>query len=64
MCDFTSIAPRDIVKGDALHRDRVGENQILYPNEKHRWYYVPDQEPDDLVVFRNTDSTGKRPSRS
>ena len=64
LCDYTSLdVGHDIVTADLLHYNRVGENQLLYPNKNHRWYYIEDQQPDDIMVFRNIDSTGKRASR-
>lgn len=63
LCDHRSVNDEeDIINGDILHTSRVGENQLLYYNERHQWYYVPGQQPEDLLVFRNTDSTGQRAS--
>ncbi|KAF2722640.1 putative CmcJ-like methyltransferase [Polychaeton citri CBS 116435] len=60
LCDFSSVQTSDMVQADVLHVDRTTENQLLYRNDQHRWYYVKDQQPNHLVVFRNVDSTGKR----
>ncbi|CZT15620.1 uncharacterized protein RCC_01465 [Ramularia collo-cygni] len=61
LCDYTSIdLERDIVNGDLIYVERIGENQILHHNKRHRWYYIKGQQPDDIMVFRNEDSTGKR----
>ncbi|KAI1408049.1 putative CmcJ-like methyltransferase [Hypoxylon sp. FL1857] len=61
LCDYTSIEPeRDIIAADRLHVDRIGENQLLFPSKQHRWYYIKAQQPQNLLVFRNTDSTGRR----
>ncbi|OTA87933.1 hypothetical protein M434DRAFT_130615 [Hypoxylon sp. CO27-5] len=61
ICDYTSIEPeKDIIAADRLHVDRVGENQLLFPSKQHRWYYIKAQQPHNLLVFRNTDSTGQR----
>lgn len=60
LCDYSSIHPSDIIQADVLHVDRITENQLLYPNHKHKWYYVENQQPSDLIVFRNIDSTGTR----
>ncbi|KID93397.1 hypothetical protein MAJ_10634, partial [Metarhizium majus ARSEF 297] len=60
VCDYSTIQPLDIVHADVLHVDRVTENQLLHPNDQHRWYYVQNQQHNDLIVFRNVDSTGKR----
>lgn len=59
MCDYATIQPIDITKSDVLHTDRITENQLLHHSDKHRWYYVENQQPDDLIVFRNVDSTEK-----
>lgn len=65
VCDYMSIDPKnDIISADRLHKDRIGENQLLFPSEKHRWYYVEGQQTCDLLVFRNIDSTGRRASKS
>jgi hypothetical protein len=64
VCDYTSIDPQnDIISADRLHKDRVGENQLLFPSKKHRWYYIEGQQTCDLLVFRNIDSTGRRASK-
>ncbi|KAH6982201.1 putative CmcJ-like methyltransferase [Ilyonectria sp. MPI-CAGE-AT-0026] len=60
LCDYSTIQPTDIVQADVLHVDRITENQLLYPNAQHRWYYIENQQETDLIVFRNVDSTGKR----
>lgn len=61
MCDWTTIDPlTDVRVNDAIRRDRVDENAILHYNEKHKWYFMRDQSVEDLIVFRNADSLGKR----
>ena len=61
MCDWTTIDPQtDIRVNDAIRRDRVDENAILHYNEKHKWYIMKDQSVEDLIIFRNADSLGKR----
>lgn len=64
MCDYESIEENDIINNDDIHRDRVGENSLLHYSPKHRWYYICQQTPEDVFVFRNTDSTGHRASKS
>jgi len=64
LCDYTSIdTEHDITVADLLHVNRVGENQLLYRNEQHKWYFIEGQQLDDLMVFRNVDSTGRRASK-
>lgn len=62
VCDYKSIdIENDVVLSDRIHVDRIGESQLLHPNKRHRWYYIAGQQPNNLIVFRNTDSTGRRP---
>jgi hypothetical protein len=62
-CDYRTVDPdNDIITADRLHVDRIGENQLLHSNLQHRWYYIKGQQPDNLLVFRNIDSTGRRAS--
>ena len=65
LCDYISIdTEHDVIVADLLYVNRIGENQLLYHNKRHQWYYIEGQQPDDLLVFRNIDSTGKRASKS
>ena len=41
---------------DVVFKARVGENQQVYYDRKQRWYYLEDQEPSELLVFRQAES--------
>ncbi|MFB2892913.1 CmcJ/NvfI family oxidoreductase [Aerosakkonemataceae cyanobacterium BLCC-F50] len=43
VCDAQSIAPSDLVAGDLVYRDRVGETYAVTYNQAHRWFYFPHQ---------------------
>jgi hypothetical protein len=61
LCDYESVDFKlDTIANDCLHQTRTGENWLLQANPGHQWYYMSAQAPDDLIVFRNTDSEGKR----
>lgn len=60
LCDHVFVADDDKVKNDDIHFDRVYENMLLHPNDVHRWYYIPGQMPEDLIVLRNSDSNDRR----
>ncbi|KAI1841739.1 hypothetical protein JX266_012107 [Neoarthrinium moseri] len=61
VCDFNSIdSAADCIANDIIHENSVGENSLLFNSDRHRWYYLADQRPDDLIVFRNSNSLGKR----
>ncbi|KAI9670068.1 MAG: hypothetical protein M1817_004548 [Caeruleum heppii] len=61
LCDFRSVEPgRDPILNDVIYAHEVSESYLLHPNEKHEWHYVSDQEVEDVVVFRNTASEGRK----
>ncbi|KAK0609968.1 putative CmcJ-like methyltransferase [Bombardia bombarda] len=61
MCDFTTIdTENDLLLTDSIRRDDVAEISLMHYNKSHRWHYLKNQGVDDLFVFRNTDSSGKR----
>lgn len=56
VCDATSIAPTDLVAGDLVYRDRVGETYALTYNPTHRWFYFPQLEQDEAILIKCFDS--------
>ena len=64
MCDYTSIdTENDLVLNDAIKRDHVVECSLMHYNSAHRWHCLKNHTVDDLLVFRNSDSMGKRASK-
>ncbi|KXX77253.1 hypothetical protein MMYC01_204944 [Madurella mycetomatis] len=61
VCDAKSVDfATDLVANDVINEQTVGENGLMHYNPRHKWYYLADQEVDDLVVFRNANSLGER----
>ncbi len=56
VCDATTVAPDDLVPADLVYRDRVGETYGVTYNPAHRWYYVPDMQPDEALLLKCYDS--------
>ncbi len=56
VCDAQSIAPTDLVAGDLLYRDRVGETYAVTYNPTHRWFYVPQMQRDEALLIKCFDS--------
>lgn len=52
VCDATTVAPDDLVPADLVYRDRVGETYGVTYNPAHRWYYVPDMQPDEALLLK------------
>ncbi len=61
ICDGSSVSPDEAVVIDMVIADEQKpggkfEIRLCRPNIKHRWYYLPSMEPDDLLVFKAYDS--------
>ncbi|KAL8903056.1 MAG: hypothetical protein Q9207_004188 [Kuettlingeria erythrocarpa] len=46
----------DAVPGDIVQIDRVTENLQIHHREDQRWYYLSDQMPSEMLLFKNADS--------
>ena len=56
VCDATSMRPDDFVACDLYFRDRVGEISYVAFSERHRWYYYPDMQRDEVLLLKCFDS--------
>lgn len=56
ICDAQSIAPEDLIETDLKYQDRTGEVLQLAYNPDHRWFYFPDMEPNEAMVFKCYDT--------
>ena len=56
LCDYRTVNPeRDSLRNDIFFREEAGENMLLKYNNTHQWYYMSDQDVDDVIVFRNAE---------
>ena len=56
VCDAGSVAAGDLVPSDLVYRDRVGETYGVKYNPAHRWFYVPEMQPDEALLLKCYDS--------
>lgn len=56
LCDAQSIAPRDLVPGDLVYRDRVGETYGVTYNSQHQWFYFPQMRRNEAIFIKCFDS--------
>lgn len=56
LCDAQSIAATDLVAGDLVYRDRIGETYAVTYNPEHRWFYFPHMHPDEALFIKCFDS--------
>jgi hypothetical protein len=63
VCDARSVAPGDLVPSDLVYRDRVGETYAVTYSPDHRWFYVPQMQPDEALLLKCFDSKTDGPAR-
>ena len=60
VCDAQSMAREDFVKHVLKYRDRDGEVYSVAFNPNHRWYYIPNQQKEEVLLLKCYDSDGRR----
>jgi hypothetical protein len=56
MCDARTIAADDLVPGDLVYRDKVGETYAFTYSARHSWYYYPQLTPQEALLLKIYDS--------
>jgi hypothetical protein len=56
VCDAQSMVQEDFVAHVLKYRDREGEVYSVAFNPNHRWYYLPNQRKEEVLVFKGYDS--------
>ncbi len=60
VCDAQSMVQDDFVKHVLKYRDREGEVYSVAFNPNHRWYYIPNQQKEEILLLKCYDSDGRR----
>jgi hypothetical protein len=60
VCDAQSMVQEDFVVHVLKYRDRDGEVYSVAYNPNHRWYYLPNQQKEEVLVFKGYDSDPRR----
>src|SRR5271156_5108054 len=60
VCDAQSMVQDDFVEHVLKYRDRDGEVYSVAFNPNHRWYYVPNQQKEEVLLLKCYDSEGRR----
>lgn len=61
--DATTTDSQDFLNIKRIHKGRVGETQQVKFNPKHTWYYYPDLDTNEALVFKTFDSLTEGVSR-
>ncbi|KKZ61378.1 hypothetical protein EMCG_03984 [[Emmonsia] crescens] len=61
LLDYTSIDnTRDLVASDNIYPHVIRETYNVIFNGRHKWYYLEDQQPDEVLVFKGFDTHATR----
>ncbi|KAI2462873.1 hypothetical protein F4781DRAFT_162577 [Annulohypoxylon bovei var. microspora] len=56
-CDGRTVNNSDLIECDHVRRHYIGSTMYLLDRPQHRWYYANNQSPDEIVIFKNFDSS-------
>ena len=56
LCDSSTVGPDDLVSVERRAEERIGELQVSLPNTEQRWYYFPQMQMDEALLFKTFDS--------
>jgi hypothetical protein len=56
VCDPSSVPDDDLVECDHVRRKFKGATMYAYYNEAHKWYYLGQQRPDEILLLKIFDS--------
>jgi hypothetical protein len=66
LCDSATINTKDdLIPADHVAREenglegRIVENYAVHYNQQQRWYFLSDQQSTEILVFRQSDTSGK-----
>jgi hypothetical protein len=56
VCDARTVKFDELVGSDLVYPHRVGETYSVKYSPEHRWFYVPDMTPDEVLLLKCFDS--------
>ncbi|KAK0625096.1 hypothetical protein B0T17DRAFT_261280 [Bombardia bombarda] len=57
LLDYTSLDPaNDLVATDSVYPHIVSETYNVLHNDKHKWYYLSEQQPSEMFLFKSFDN--------
>ncbi|KAF5686955.1 methyltransferase [Fusarium circinatum] len=61
VCDARTVDyTKDTMPCDIVYSQWVTENQQIHYNPEHKWYYLPDQTTDEVLLFKSAESSAKK----
>ncbi|KFY38172.1 hypothetical protein V495_06712 [Pseudogymnoascus sp. VKM F-4514 (FW-929)] len=59
LCDSRSINDEDLIESDHIYPDFESETYMAFFAPGHKWYYLEDQMPDEVLLITNYDSSSE-----
>jgi hypothetical protein len=59
LCDLQTLNGNDVTAFDEVHAKAVLESQQVVYNPSQKWYYLPDQQHNEIIVFKSMDSVAR-----
>ena len=57
LCDYQSLDPQSgFEAGDNIYPHMESESFLVYHKDYHRWHYLSEMQPDEVLVFKSYDS--------
>ena len=56
MCDVTSAPQSDMLEMKLRYRERTGEIFVMRHSPAHRWWYLPEMTPENVVLLKTYES--------
>lgn len=56
LCDARSVDDSDMVDAERRAANHTGEIALATHNPKHRWFYYPEMNPNEVLIFKTFDS--------
>ena len=63
LCDATSVADNELVSVERRAEERIGELQVAVHSDEQRWYYYPNMQMNEALIFKTFDSADDGRSR-
>lgn len=61
LCDATTVEPDELIAVERRAEERIGELQVATFADQQRWYYFPNMQTNEALIFKTFDSeTGGR----
>ncbi|KAL3479805.1 hypothetical protein BJX99DRAFT_221806 [Aspergillus californicus] len=61
LLDYTSLnTQRDLVASDNIYTHVIRETYNVLHSDRHRWYYLENQQPDEVLLFKTFDSLSSK----